>query len=323
MNRRHVVAGGLLGAAAGLWARPALAQAVYPSRPIRVIVPIAAGGGTDILVRLIAPRAAALLSGTIVVENRAGAEGVIGTEYVVRAPADGHTLLFSDSSIHINKVSRANLPYDPMTDVLPVIRAAYGSFVLYGNRNFGARNLAELIEKAKARSGSVSYGTGSTGAYLLGELLKRRAGIEMEHVLYRSGMMPITDTISGHITLTINGASIGKPFVQTGELLAIGVTGPRRNAALPEVPTFEEQGYSGFPSGSEWGLFAPVGVPQPLIDRLHAAFAEAIFDPAIAGRLAELGYTPDRTGGETYMREKAAEMAIWNAVAAAAGLTPQ
>jgi tripartite-type tricarboxylate transporter receptor subunit TctC len=148
---RHVVAGGLLGAAAGLWARPALAQAPYPSRPIRVVVPIAAGGGTDILVRLIVPKAAALLGGTIVVENRAGAEGVIGTEYVVRAPADGHTLLFSDSSIHINKVSRANLPYDPMTDVLPVIHAAYGSFVLYGNRNFGARNLAELIEKAKAQ----------------------------------------------------------------------------------------------------------------------------------------------------------------------------
>ncbi len=318
MKRRDIVA-----AAAALLARPALAQTGFPNRPVRVIIPAGPGGGTDILARLISPKAAAVLGTSIVIENRGGGESLIGTEAVVRSPADGHVLLFSDTSPYIAKVLRARMPFDPLTDLVPVIRAAVGAIMLYGNPRFGVRDLNQLVARAKAEPSGISFGTSSTGSRLLGEMLKMRAGINLLHVPYRSGGLALTDTLNGTVQLTFNGASNGKPYVQSGELLAIGAAGAARNPALPEVPSFEEQGFRGYPAGSEWGLFAPAGTPPEALELLRTAYREAAFDPALTNRMAELGFRPDGTSGAVYQEEMVRVLRLWGEVAAAAGIQPQ
>ncbi|MGX9963501.1 Bug family tripartite tricarboxylate transporter substrate binding protein [Roseomonas sp. F4] len=325
MKRRSILAAGLkLGATLPVMglATPALAQAGFPNRTVRVVIPAGPGGGTDILARLLAPKAASVLGAAIVIENRGGGESLIGTEYVVRAAADGHIVLFSDTSPYIAKILRSRMPFDPLVDLVPVMRAAVGSIMLYGNPTFGARTLPELVARAKADPAGVSFGTSSTGSRLLGEMLKMRAGINLLHVPYRSGGLALTDTLNGTVQLTFNGASNGKPYVLGGELLAIGAAGPRRNPALPDVPSFTEQGFADFPAGSEWGLFAPSGTPPEALAKLNAAFREAAFDPAIADRMSELGFRPDGTAGATYQEEMVQVLRLWAEVVAAAGIQP-
>lgn len=326
MKRRQIVTTSLKLAAALPVARiasPALAQASFPNRPVRLVIPAGAGGGTDILARLLAPKAAAILGAAIVIENRGGGAGVIGSEYVVRAAPDGHVVMFSDTSPYIAKILRAQMPFDPLTDLLPVMRAAIGSIMLYGNAAFGVRTLPELVARAKAEPTGVAFGTSSTGSHLLGEMLKARAGINLLHVPYRSGGLALTDTLNGTVQLTFNGASNGKPYVRSGELLAIGAAGSTRNPALPDVPSFEEQGFADFPAGSEWGVFAPAATPPEVVAKLYGAFREAVFDPALADRLAELGFRPDGTTGPAYQAEMVRALRQWGEVAAAAGLHPQ
>jgi tripartite-type tricarboxylate transporter receptor subunit TctC len=310
------------GLALGL-ARPALAQPGYPNRPIRLVIPAGVGGGTDILARLIAPGAAAALRGTVVIENRGGGEGLIGAEAVVRAPADGHVLLFSDPSPYIAKILRGRMPFDPVTELAPVMRVAVGSIILYAHPGFGVRDVPGLVARARVTPGGVSYGTSSTVAHLLGELLKQRAGVELVHVPYRSGGQALSDVLSGHLPLTFNGVSNGKAYVQSGELVALAAAGASRNPSLPDVPTFEEAGFGPFPAGSEWGVFAPVGTPAPVVDAVHAAFREAAFDPAIAPRLGELGFVPDGAAGAAYQGDIVRQLGIWAEVVAAAGLAPR
>ncbi|WP_270934912.1 Bug family tripartite tricarboxylate transporter substrate binding protein [Falsiroseomonas oryzae] len=316
MRRRTLIASGL-GLGAGL---PALAQGGFPNRPIRIVIPAGPGGGTDILARLVTPKAAALLGTSIVIENRGGGESLIGTEVVVRAPADGHVLLFSDSSPYMARVLRERMPFDPLTELAPVMRVATGSVLLYAHPGFGARDIAGLVARARAEPGRVTFATSSTVSQLIGELLKQRAGFDMTHVPYRSGGQALTDVVSGHVNLTVNGASNGKPYVQSGELVALGTAGTARNPALPDVPSFAEQGYPGIPGGSEWCLLAPAGTPQPVIDQLHAAFREAAFDAGLAPRMAELGFIPDGMAGGPFLQEKARELQLWAQVLAATGI---
>jgi tripartite-type tricarboxylate transporter receptor subunit TctC len=317
MRRRGIVAAGVA------LALPALAQPGYPNRPIRLVVPAGVGGGTDILARLLATRAAAALRGTIVIENRGGGDGLIGTEYVVRAPADGHVVLFSDPSPYLGRVLRARMPFDPLRDLVPVMRTAVGSIILYAHPGFGVRDVAGLVARAKADPGGVSYGTSSTVAFLLGQLLRQRAGIELVHVPYRSGGQALSDVLSGHLPLTFNGVSNGRAHVMSGELVAVAAAGAARNPSLPAVPTFEEQGQGPFPPGSEWGVFVAAGTPQPIQEALYAAFREAAFDPAMAPRFAELGYVADGAPGAAYQEDMARQLRLWAEVATAAGLTPQ
>jgi tripartite-type tricarboxylate transporter receptor subunit TctC len=312
----------LIVAGTGLLARPALAQAPFPGRPIRVVIPAGPGGGTDILARLVVPKAAEALRGTIVIENRGGGEGLIGTEHVIRSAADGHVLLFSDSSPYMQRVLRTRMPFDPLTDIAPVMRVAVGSVLLYAHPGLGVRDIAGLATKARAAPGAIGFATSSTVSQLIGELLKQRAGFDMTHVPYRSGGQALTDVISGHVQLTVNGASNGKPYVASGELVALGAAGAARNPALPGVPTFAEQGYPGIPGGSEWMLLAPSGTPPAVIAQLRAAFRDAVFDPALAPRLAELGFIPDGADGAT-QADKVRELELWAQVLAAAGIARQ
>jgi tripartite-type tricarboxylate transporter receptor subunit TctC len=318
MERRRLMTAGAM-----LLARPALAQPAFPNRPIRVVIPAGPGGGTDILARLVVPKAAELLRTSIVIENRGGGESLIGTEVVVRAPPDGHVLLFSDSSPYMARVLRSRLPFDPLTDLAPVMRVATGSVLLYAHPGLGVRDVAGLVAKARAEPGRVTFATSSTVSQLIGELLKQRAGFDMTHVPYRSGGQALTDVISGHVALTVNGASNGKPYVASGELVALGAAGAARNPALPQVPTFAEQGYPGIPGGSEWVLVAPAGTPQAVIAQIHAAFREAVFDAALAPRMAELGFIPDGADGAVLQADKARELELWAQVLAAAGIARQ
>jgi tripartite-type tricarboxylate transporter receptor subunit TctC len=318
MRRRQLITAGT----GAVLARPAFGQAGFPSRPIRLVIPAGPGGGTDILARLVAPRAAALLGTSIVIENRSGAGGAIGAEHVARGEPDGHLLLFSDPSPYMARLLRRDMPFDPMADLRPVIRAAVGSILLYAHPGFGVRDVAGLAARARTQPG-IGFATSSSVSHLLGELLKIRARIEMVNVPYRSGGQALNDVLSGHVPLTFNGASNGRPYVLSGELVALGAAGAARNPSLPQVPTFEEQGFGPFPAGSEWGLFAPAATPAPVLARLHGAFREAVFDPSLAPRLAELGFQPDGTEGEAFQADKQREMRLWAEVVAAAGLAPQ
>ena len=221
------------------------------------------------------------------------------------------------------RILRSRMPFDPLTDFAPVMRVAVGSVLLYAHPGLGVRDIAGLAAKARAEPGRVTFATSSTVSQLIGELLKQRAGFDMTHVPYRSGGQALTDVISGHVQLTVNGASNGKPYIATGELVALGAAGTARNPALPDVPTFAEQGYPGIPGGSEWMLLAPSGTPQPVLDQIRAAFREAVFDPALAPRLAELGFIPDGTDGATLQADKVKELELWAGVLAAAGIARQ
>lgn len=316
LTRRAILATAALALAAR-------AQA-FPTRPVRVMIPFAPGGGTDNLARLMEPHVNRLLGQNLVIETRPGAGGIIGTEMVARAEPDGHTVLMTDASFTINPGLHPRLPFDTLRDFAAVTQLATGSSVLLVHPSLPVRSLAELLAYARARPGELSYASGGngTGPHLAAELVKIQAGIEMTHVPYRGTGPATNDVVAGHVKLMFNGVSAAIPHVRDGRLVALAVTGDVRNRALPDVPTFEELGLHGIEAASLWGVYAPARTPEPVIARLNAAFAGGVREPSIADRLEALGFTPVGSDPATHAARVAADVERWARVIRTAGIRP-
>jgi tripartite-type tricarboxylate transporter receptor subunit TctC len=315
----------LLLAAAAVAAGPARGQGAFPGRPLRVVVPFGPGGGTDNLVRLLDPTVARLLGQPLVVENRAGAASVVGTEAVARAEPDGHTLLAVDSSFTINPGLFPGLPYDPARDFAPVCLLATAPVVLLAHPSLPARALPELVALAKARPpGSLAYASGGNGSptHLAGEMLKAEAGIALTHLPYRGSGPAMNDLVAGHVPLGVNGLSASRPFILDGRVRALAVTGAARSPAVPEVPTFAEAGLPGVDIVTHWGVLTRAGAPPAAVARLADAFARAVRAEELQPRLRDLGYVPEGGGPAAYAAVISAQTARAAAVIRAAGIRP-
>lgn len=302
---------------------PALAQA-FPQRPVRVMIPFAPGGGTDNLARLIEPHVSRALGQSLVIETRAGAGGIIGTEVIAHAEPDGYSVLMTDASFSIVPGLYPRLPFDALRDFAPVSILATGSSVLLAHPSLPVRSVAELLAYARAHPGELSYASGGNGTapHLAAELVQIQAGIQMTHVPYRGTGPATNDVVAGHVKLMFNGVSAAKPHIEAGRLVALAVTGEQRNRALPDVPTFTEQGLPGIEASSNWPLLAPARTPAPIVQRLSAAFAAGVRDPSIAQRLEYLGFTPVGSDPAFAASLLAANVARWTNVIRTAGVRP-
>jgi tripartite-type tricarboxylate transporter receptor subunit TctC len=319
------LAAAVLGALAALPASaPAAAQGAYPERPIRLVVPYPPGGTTDPTARLIAARMSERLKQPVVVENRAGAAGSIGTESVVRAQPDGYTLLFHTSVITVDPSFKKNLGYDVKRDLTPVSVAAAGPYMLVAHPSLPAKNLQEFIAYAKANPGKVNYGSAGVGSsgHLIGERFKIAAGIDMVHIPYKGGGPSQVGLMANEVQVVFDTLT-SKPLVDSGQLKALAVTDDKRWPGLPELPTIVEQGVKDF-SVTIWvGMFAPAKTPPAIIERLNAEVKAAVSDPTVAARFAEIGVLP---AGETVEQSRArveGDIERWRQVIQAAKIEPQ
>ncbi|MGX9966460.1 tripartite tricarboxylate transporter substrate binding protein [Roseomonas sp. F4] len=287
MHRRSLIAAAL--------AMPAIARAQggnwAPDRPIRIIVPYTAGGASDISARLVADRLRARLGQPGVVENRAGASGIIGTEIVAKAPADGHTLALVASSHVVNRALFPTIPFDPLADFAPVVLTAQVQLVMVVPATHPALTPRDFAEWAKAQPGGgafASSGNGSNPHIFAADFLKR-AGVAMEHVPYRGSTAAHADLLAGRTQMMFDAYAAVLPHVQAGSLRLLGLAGPSRSALLPDLPTIAEQGFAGYGATSWGGLLAPKGTPAATVARLNAAVNEILAEAEVKERLALLG----------------------------------
>ena len=276
------------GAAAAAAAR-AEARSEWPRRTIRIIVPYAAGGGTDIFVRTLAEGLRPVLGQTVVVENRPGANGVVGSEAVARGDPDGHLFLVPTGSHTMNRYSMPSLPYDPVRDFAPVTLLSRFPMVLVASNAAPFRDVAGLIAAARAAPRSIGFGTSDAAISYAGNAFARMAGIEMSEVPYRGGAPLMNDLVAGHIPTGWNSTLAALAHIQSGRVRALGVTTATRSHLLPDVPTLAEAGVPGYEFAGWYGLFGPAALPPEAAARLHAAIEAALAEPALRARLRDLG----------------------------------
>jgi tripartite-type tricarboxylate transporter receptor subunit TctC len=282
--------GAALLAGAAMFAPPVAAQ--YPDRPIRLVVPFPAGGGADTLARMIMPKVEQALDATIVIENKGGAGGNVGAEYVAHAAPDGYTLLYGTNGTHaINQSLYSNLRFDPVKDFAPVSRMTLIAAMLFVNENFPPKSVEELIRYAKANPGKVNFASSGNGttSHLAGELFRTMAGIDIVHVPYRGGAAAALGVMSGQVQMMIDVMPNAFPLVQGGKVRGLAVSTAHRYPAAPEYPTIAESGLPGYDVSAWDGIFAPAGTPAPIIARLNAAIRQALDDPKLREALLARG----------------------------------
>jgi tripartite-type tricarboxylate transporter receptor subunit TctC len=295
----------------------------YPVKAVRIVVPFSPGGVADNSARAVGDALGSRLGQQIVIDNRAGASGNIGTQLVAQAPADGYTLLLGfDGTMVINPHVFAKLTFDTLRDFAPVTKLGDAALVLVSHPSLPARNLAQFIAFARKTKGPFAYGTSGTGGtpHLAGELLKQRAGIALEHIPYKGGGQAIIDGISGQIPLVFTAVATAQQYVKSGRLVALGVPGAKRSAALPDVPTFEESGQPGFAVTSWVGILAPARTPRPVVEKLQREIASALRDAKVRDRYGALGIEPVGNTPEQFTDQIKADLARWEKVVRAANI---
>ncbi len=312
-----------IGVAAALAAGPgpAAAQDAYPSRPIRLVVPFTPGGVTDTSGRLIAEHLGRRLGQQVVVDNKPGASGNIGTAQVVQAAPDGYTLLLAfDGTMVINPHVFAKVPFDTLKDFAPVGRIGSATLILVAHPQVPANTLPELI--ALARTKPMAYGTSGIGGtpHIAGEMLAQRSGAKFEHVPYKGGGQAMTDVMGGAIPLVYTAVAGAQGHVKAGKLKAIAVSSAQRSASLPDVPTFVEAGLTDFVVDSWVGLLAPARTPPPVIARLNSELNAVLADPAVRERLATLGIEPTPGSAEQFRQQMQRDLQAYGAIVKAAGI---
>ena len=288
----------------------------YPNKPVRVIVGFPPGSGTDLLARFVGGKLTERLGQQIVVDNRAGANGIIGAELVVKAAPDGYTLLFMSVSHTMNAAIR-KLPFDPLKSFTPVTMLGAGPLVLVANPAFPVSNVRGLIDLAKDKPDTITYAVSGTGGinHFAGALFARVAGVQLVNVPYKGGPQALTDLIGGQVQIMFGTAAITLAQVRAGRLKALGVSGAKRSALLPDVPTIAESGAPGYEISTWWGVLAPARVPPALVAKLGTEIAAILNQPESAQRLAAEGAVPSPMAGSAFERVLAAEIEKWRRVA--------
>ena len=290
----------------------ALAQA-YPVRPVRIVVALAPGGGTDNLTRVMAPRMSELLGQQVVVENRAGAGGQIGADHVAKSAPDGYTLLNTDTSFASNPSLFSKLPYDSVRDFAPVSLLASAPVALVIHPSVPAKTLQELLALATSRPAMFNFAMGGFGSatHLGVEQFKSASRIDLVVIPYKGGGPATADVLAGQVVMMFGGPSSLAQHVATGRLRAIAITGEKRIPAMPSVPTFNESGLNGVDAGSYWGSLAPAATPKDIVNALSGAMVKVLRIPEVRQRLINLGYEPIGSTPEEFAANLRSEMAKW------------
>jgi tripartite-type tricarboxylate transporter receptor subunit TctC len=322
ITRRTLLAGLALAAFTPL---PATAQEWPAKQPIRIVVPFAPGGTSDILARTLGERLQATLKQTVVVENKAGAGGVIGADSVAKSPADGYTLLLGTIATHaINPALQPKMPYDAAKDFAPVWLIGSISNVLLVGADQPYKSASDVIAAAKAKPGALVFGSPGQGTsqHLSGETLKIMAGIDIAHVPYKGSGPATQDLVAGQIPMTVDTALVALPHIQSGKIRALAVTSGKRTAVLPDVPTLAESGVPGFDVSSWQALYAPAGTPAAIVARLNTELAQIAAQPEIKAKLASLGVDHNTNTPAQFGEFQKAEQAKWVKIVKDGNLKP-
>jgi tripartite-type tricarboxylate transporter receptor subunit TctC len=294
----------------------------YPSRPITLVVPQATGGGNDVIARILAEHMGRVLGQQIIVENRTGAGGTLGTRQVAKSTPDGYTLLMgSTGTMAIAPTAYPNAGYDPRRDFAPVGLIARSAIALVVGPSVAATNVRELIKAAQERSGKLTYGSGGagTGNHLAGVLFASTAGIKLTHVPFRGANPAITDVIGGHVDMIFSSLPPTLGSIRDGKLRVLGMATLTRSHVLPDVPTIDEAGLPGFEAEQRYGLIAPAGTPAPVIARLNAALREALASAEVKARIASDGAVPVPSSPQEYVQDIDRDEKKWAPVVREAG----
>lgn len=304
-------------AATALWAGVALAQSgSYPNKPIKFIVPYPPGGGTDVIARIVQEPLSTNLGQQIIIDNRGGAGGSIGSEAAARSPADGYTVLFTLSSHTINPAIYPKLAFNTEKDFLPVVTIASLPQILVANPDFPAKNVKDVIDMAKAKPGTIAYasvGNGSPG-HLAGAMMAGAANVKMTHIPYRGGGPAVTDVMGGQVPLLWVSIPAAANFVKAGKLKALAVSTTKRSAVFPDVPTMIESGFKDFEVDSWYAMFVPANTPKAAIDRLNAAANKVLASPEVKEKLLNQGAEAIGGSPEALGRVVKAELVKWDKV---------
>jgi len=298
-------------------------QAQYwPQKPIRIIVPYAAGGNSDGMARIAAQRLTAAFGQAFVVENRLGANGAIAAEAVARAPADGYTLLWGVTPPITINPAMTKVNYDPIRDFAPISVVGVNAFVLLVNRNFPPKTVAEFVAYVRAQPNKLAYAEGSAGSltHLAMVLFLKRAGLDMTNVSYRGNAPALTDVVAGHLPTMFSNVSDAIAQASAGTIRLLAVSGAKRAPQIPDVPTIAESGFPGFNVLTWNGLMAPAGTPKEIVDRIAAEIARAVKDPQFIARLEQYGADPLGNTPEEFAAMISADTAVWAEVIKSTGL---
>jgi tripartite-type tricarboxylate transporter receptor subunit TctC len=315
LHRRHLV---LTAALLGL-AGPGLAQDAWPNKPVRMIVPFAPGGSTDVVARMVGQKLSALWNQPVVIENRAGAGGNVGADVVAKSPGDGYTLLMASGSVTINPALYKRMPFDTKKDLAPITNVAQGPMLVVVKDGSPYKTLKDLIAAAKARPGSINFASAGVGSqvHLAAENFADAAGVDLQHVPYRGEALGYNDLAAGQVQMMVGNFAAASALVGPGRLRALAVTSKARMPQMPEVPTAHEAGLPGFENIGWFGLFAPAGTPTAVIQKVHRDVARVMGETEIKARLYVQGMSPAVNSTEDFTRQLDQELERWAKVVAA------
>lgn len=311
----------LLAIAASTLCTGAFAQA-WPSKPIRLVVPFPPGGGTDIIARETSQKVAAATGWTFVIDNKPGAGGNLGVDSVAKSPADGYTIVLGQTSnLAINPTLYAKMPYDSVKDLAPIVLVANAPLVMVTGMNTPHKTLADAVKAAKAKPGNLNFASPGNGtvAHLTSEMFQKAAGVQTQHVPYKGAAQALTDVISGTVDLYMSSVPTLLGQIKQGKLRALAVTSAKRVDDLPNVPTINESGYTGFDAVTWFGLLAPAGTPKDVIARLNAEFNKALQQPALQKKLGDEGADPAGGTPEQFAALIRDEITRWGKVVKESG----
>ena len=303
----------------------AAAAQSWPARPIKMIVPFPAGGPTDVITRALSDKLSQALGAPVVVDNKPGAGGAIGADFVAKSAPDGYTLLMATGSTHSVGPYLSKVPYDPVKDFTPIIHVGSATNILLVSPKLGVKNVHELIELAKKDPGKLNYATSGIGsvAHLTSEMFASMAGIKLTHVPDKGTQLSIADIASGQVAMLFDSVMTAKPHVESGRLQGIAISSARRSPLVPNIPTVAESGLPGFESTNYFGIWGPANLPHPVVDRVNAEMNRILGDPAIKERFHTLGF--DIAGGTPadFTAVIAAESAKWSKVIRESNAKPE
>lgn len=299
----------------------------WPERPIRLVVPYAAGSGPDIALRPVAEQMGKILKQAVVVDNVAGAAGIVGSQAIANAKPDGYTIGFGNNiTLAVNKSFFEKLPYDPDKDFAPVGLLFDNPYILVSRPSFKPSTVQELIAHAKANPGKVNFGSGTgvgSGSHLTGEMMKTQAGVDIVHIPYKTGSQALSDVVNGSVDILFDNVNGVQQFIANGQLKALAVTSSKRLALFPNLPTMAESGFPKFEAVAWGGIVAPAGTPQPIIQRLNAAMAEALKAPAVVRANESMSLNSLASTPEQFAAFIATETRKWAELVRASGARPQ